>query len=201
MISLMPKRKKAKKIVVKKTSRGRSLHGHSIYYPLCSICNYMREDREFTKAVILSTYFTEEGFESLTTVAKRFHVPFKTITLYTHCKNHMKPKIDVWRRHFGLLEKTAVMKKREAAKELMANTEGLVEAPVLSQAQHEIALDAFIAKGQKKLDFDNMPITPATFIQAIRTKAEIEKATKDRRYDALKNMFIGAAPKDDNPDM
>jgi len=167
-----------------------------VYSPQCLVCQYMRQHKAFSEAVILSTYFDSNGAESLADVVKRFNDPFPMVNVYQHCTRHMKGKISRWRKLFKLEEKSAAMKKAERAKELIADTMEVVEAPSLSSAgQHEQALDEFIAKGREQIS--NMPITATTLIQAIKAKAEIENKTKDRRFEAMKTLFSGMGPKDE----
>lgn len=59
---------------------------------------------------------------------------------------------------------------------------------------HEVGLDEFIKLGREKLNRGEMPINAATYLQAIKTKADIDKANKDRGVDVFKTMFKGAAP-------
>jgi hypothetical protein len=155
----------------------------------------MRQNKSFTEALILSTYFNPKGAETLPQVVKRYKDPFPLISVYAHCQRHMKHNITRWRNVNKLAEKDAKMIKRDRAKELVARTMEVVEAPIYSGGEHEQTLDEFIAKGRAELR--NIPVTATTLIQAIKAKAEIEAKQKDRRYDAMKTLFSGAAPKDD----
>jgi len=124
----------------------------------------------------------------------RLGEPFAYDTLYKHAKRHMQPKIEEWRRLHGLQERTLAMKKKDRAKEILKETMEAVESPVQDQSEHVTALDEFIAAGRRKVDSGQMPITAQTYVQALKAKAEIENKTKDRRFDALKTLFSGAAP-------
>lgn len=161
----------------------------------------MRQHRAFSEAVLVSTYFNKHGEYAITEVLKDFHDPFPAINFYQHAARHMKPNLEHWRRVFKVLPPSAMVKKKLQAKDLVKQTMEVIDEPTLSQAAHEQALDEFIAKGREKLDYGNLPITATTFIQAIKTKAEMENKTKDRRYDALKQLFAGAAPKEKDAGM
>lgn len=81
--------------------------------------------------------------------------------------------------------------------ELLNNTMAVVETAPTSTLAHEQALDTFIDKGNHMVESGELKITATTYIQAIKAKADIQKSDKDRRYDALKSIFSGAAPKND----
>jgi hypothetical protein len=107
----------------------------------------------------------------------------------------------VWQRKTVLtgskqLEK---LKEEQSIQEVLGNTVSVVEADVESRLPHEIALDEFIAIGRDKLKHNDMAISAANLIAAVKTKADIERTTKDRRLEMLKSMFAGAAPKTDEP--
>lgn len=155
----------------------------------------MKQHRAFAEAVILSTYFDPNGGENLNAVLKRFNDPLNYQVVVKHCQRHMKPKIQRWRALNGLVEKSAAMKKKDRVKELIVGTMDVVEAPVSTGGEHEQTLDEFIAKGRKNLD--GITVTATTLIQAIKAKAEIENKTKDRRFDAMKSLFTGMGPQEE----
>lgn len=175
------------------------MSSQKVYSPVCLVCQYMKQHRAFREAVILSTYFDPNGAESLAEVVKRFNDPFPMVNIYAHTTRHMKQNIQRWRRLAGLEEKSLAMKKKDRAKELLTETMTVVEAPVSAQGEHVTALDEFIEQGRRKVASGQMPITAQTYVQALKAKAEIENKTKDRRYDALKSLFGGAAPNKDEP--
>lgn len=61
----------------------------------------------------------------------------------------------------------------------------------MSTTEHEVALDEFIHEGRNKMARGELSITSQTLLQAIKTKADIEKNTKDRRMDMIKAFFLG----------
>lgn len=154
----------------------------------------MKQHRGFSEAMILSTYFDKDGAESLADVVKRYNDPFPMTNIYQHCKRHMKGREDRWLRALKLKERPK-NPKEERAKELVRQTMEVVDSPVSSQQEYEDALDDFIRVGRAKLGDGAMPVTATTFIQAIKAKAEIDNKTKDRKYDAMKQLFSFAAPK------
>lgn len=171
----------------------------------------MKKHKDYRYACMRSTYFDPNGGESLKAVNERYGNPFILPTLYRHMTRHQKKDIEisetmasisgepskVWQRNTN-----QTSHKREAEKEvikksedLIANTVDVVEADVLPRQGYEIGLDEFIALGRDRLKRGDMSISSSNYIAAIKVKAEIERTTKDRRLEMLKNMFVGAAPK------
>jgi len=153
-------------------------------------------------ALLLSTYFNPKGQESLPEVRIRFGEPFTLITLYKHTQHHMKPNVARWLKHNGLTEKKNWQEALEKTKLIntdklveLQNTIDVVEEYKSTLAPHEESLDNFIKKGSDMIKDGTMNITAQTYIQAIKAKADIEKSNKDRRFNALREMFSGAAPK------
>lgn len=164
----------------------------------------MKRNRDFSVALLLSSYFNPKGQESLPEVNKRFGEPFTQITLYKHTQRHMKPNVPRWMKLNGLEEKknwhTALEKTKVATAEkleVLENTMEVIDKTPSSFSPHERALDKFIQKGDEMVDDGLLKITAQTYIQAIKAKAEIESKNKDRRFNALREMFSGAAPKGD----
>jgi hypothetical protein len=162
----------------------------------------MKKHPDYRKACLQSTYFNPNGRESLLAVNERWGYPVKQPTLYQHMKRHQKKDIDtaeelnrisgtqsaVWQRTAG---------NRGLKKEELENTVEIVETTRTSDQEHEVGLDEFIAMGRAKLRTQDMSISAANYLTAIKIKAEIEKTTKDRRLELLRSMFTGAAPKED----
>jgi len=67
----------------------------------------------------------------------------------------------------------------------------VLEVTSTSANPHEQALDEIISKGRQMVKSGEIKITGQTLNQAIKTKAEIEKANKDRGLDVIK-MMAGA---------
>lgn len=177
-----------------------------IYWPRCSVCQYMKKHKDFRYACIHSTYQDPKGVESLVQVNERYGNPFLMPTLYRHMQRHHKAN-----KSFYTQEKGEKYEKRSAligadpntlelnnTKELLENTVNVVESDVMSKQQHELGLDEFIAIGRDRLAHGEMALSASNFITAIKVKAEIERTTKDRRLEMLKSMFAGAAPKQNN---
>lgn len=171
------------------------------------VCQYMKKHQDYRFACLRSTYFDPNGTESLLAVHERFGNPFKQPTLYRHMQLHQKRDIErserlakvngepskVWQRN-TVKSVVKADPEVEKTKELLQNTEKVVEAPVGPRQQYEIGLDEFIALGRDRLQHNEMAISATNYIQAIKVKAEIEKTTKDRRLEMLRSMFQGAAP-------
>lgn len=174
------------------------------YSKTCAVCKFMKKNKDFKIACMQSTYFNPDGAATLTDVNLSFNEPFKLPALYQHFKRHQKAAVlraqQKAKATGSRLSSHAVIKQTKAAE--AARIAALVEGEVSSTGAHERGLDAFIAAGRAKLDVGEMSITAATFLQAIKVKAEIEKSTKDRRMDAVKTLFKGAAPKTEaDPDV
>lgn len=153
-----------------------------MYSDKCSVCRYMRKHDDFRRRIIQSSYFNPMARENLMDVLAAFGEPFASGTLYQHIRRHQPRDI------------VKAMKKYEPIP-LLAPTLQVIEAePGASTTNHEIGLDDFIQKGREKLAMGELQITATTFLQAIKIKADNEKGNKDRRLDALKTMFRGAAP-------
>jgi hypothetical protein len=162
----------------------------------------MRRNRDFGVALLLSSYFQPKGKESLPEVLKRFGSPWPLISLYSHCQRHMRDNLPRWMKSYDLVEKKNWEKALEHTriataekKELIENTLEVINKTSTSTTPHEQSLDDFITKGAEMVKEGKINITATTYIQAIRAKADIEKSNKDRRLDAMKAMFTGAAPK------
>lgn len=159
----------------------------------------MKKDKAFRDAVMYSTYLNPHGTETLVAVNNRYGQPFKMPTLYKHMLRHQTADIAVseamteakgikspnWQR-----KTTRTLGVQEAVE----NTVKIVEGDKKEIAQVERALNAFIKAGEALVDTGNMPISAANYIAAIKVKADIEMRTKDRKLEALKAMFSGAAP-------
>lgn len=185
-----------------------------VYWPNCMVCQYMKKHKDYRAACMRSTYFYPTGSESLKEVNERYGDPFKLPTLYRHMTRHQKKDIEiaenmvsvtgepskVWQRHTGQTAHKRVEESRQLAKteDILGTTVAVVEADVLPRQAYEIGLDEFIALGRDRLKHGDMAISASNYIAAIKTKAEIERTTKDRRLEMLKNMFVGAAPKEVN---
>lgn len=158
----------------------------------------MKQHRAYTQAVILSTLFDKNGAESMKEANARFNDPFAYDHLYKHAKRHMEPRIHEWRRLHGLQEKTQAMTKKARAGEILKETMQVVDAPVISRSRHEEVLDLMIEKGYEDVKSGRIRLTAQTLNAALKTRADIENKQKDRKYDALKQIFGGAAPKGGN---
>lgn len=163
----------------------------------------MKKHQDYKQALLRSTYFDPNGRESLLAVNERWGHPVKVQTLYRHMKRHQIKDIQrsetllkmngqesaVWQRTAG----NRGLKKED--KDALESTTEIIEAPVETRQNHEVGLDEFIQMGRAKLKIGDMNISAANYITAIKTKAEIERTTKDRRLEMLRSMFQGAAPK------
>lgn len=159
----------------------------------------MKKKPDFRLRVMQSTYFNPDGNETLSKVVAAYGMPFSMGLVYAHVQRHQ------------LADRERVVKQRleqEAAKALERLPEesklagkievaAAVESEVVSQSKHERALDEFIKQGHQMLQSKTMLITPTTFLAAIKTKADIEKNTKDRRMEMIKQFFAGGGQKEE----
>lgn len=148
-----------------------------IYWPNCSVCQYMKKNADFRFRIMQSSYFHEGAHESPAKINKSFGMPFKTVTLYAHLNRHQK--------------RDRIKAPMPIAVPEVVNS---VEATPITTTEHEMGLDEFIREGRAKLARREMQVTASTYLQAIKTKAEIEKSTKDRRLEAIKAFFTDGKP-------
>jgi hypothetical protein len=142
----------------------------------CSVCRYMKAHGDFRLAVLNSNMFNRKNPETLPQVMYRYNITqFSRPALYQHIKKHMQVELA----------------KDEPPVIISGIPIDVVGADI---KPHEIGLDHFIKLGTEKLKRGEMPITASNYLQAIKTKADIDKSNKDRKVDVLKSMFAGAAP-------
>lgn len=140
----------------------------------------------FRYKVMNSTYFKPEGNQSLAEVLREFGEPLKLATVYMHMARHQESDLMNARKRY----KSAATQDPTNPTNLPVLA-GAVEGEVVSQGEHEQALDAFIKEGYNKLRAREMNITATNFLAAIKIKSDNEKNTKDRRMDMIKSFFSG----------
>lgn len=155
-----------------------------VYWPNCSVCQYMKKNSDFRYRVMQSTYFNPQGTENLMDVVHSFGDPFKSTTMYQHMRRHQAKDLI-----------KAASKFDENGNLLIDNrmkpTIEVIENPTSSTTNYELGLDEFIQAGRDKMARGELPISASTFVAAIKAKADIEKSTKDRRLDMVKAFFSG----------
>lgn len=154
-----------------------------IYWPNCAVCQFMRKNPRFRDEVMASTYFDPvDGKETLKDVVSRWKLDVSLVTVYGHMRRHQAKD---------------VIKAEARLEEVVPR---VLEGQVASEGEHEVGLDEFINKGRRLLAANQLNVTAATYLQAIKVKAEIERTTKDRRLDALKLMAgaSGIAKRDED---
>lgn len=190
------------------STKKRKVTKQRVYWPNCSVCKFMQKNKQFRYDCMESLYFNPEGKETLTSVNFRYGSPFQMSLLYQHFKRHQ------WKDMVAAEQRLAdsnvalpparklTSRTKEPpvhhAEELAALEAALpaVEGDVISTQPHERALDEFIRQAALKVRHGEIQINASSFLSAIKIKAEIEKNTKDRRLDAIKMLFKGAAPVD-----
>lgn len=135
----------------------------------------MKRNKNFTERLFSSKYFDKTSDESLPQVIRDFQAPLNVQSVYVCLKRHH-------------LQYTTDLKKFE-------NTIQLID-PQAGETEHELGLDEFIKRGREKVNTGEIAINATSYLAAIRIKADIEKSSKDRKLDMLKQMFQGAAPDD-----
>lgn len=180
----------------------------SSFNPACAICRYMikpGKGTQFRIDVLRSSYYDINGEESMAQVNLRYGSPFTMIHLYKHCLRHQpsalkearkRKSTKSWRKNIKHLPTGELIENKDIEPPAipLATTIAVIETPQVANTPHERALDEFIRKGRIALDYNELKVTPVTLLQAIKIKSEIERSTKDRRLEMLKNMFTGAAP-------
>lgn len=154
-----------------------------IYWKNCSVCQFMKKNKEFRYRCMKSTYFDPDGHETLSEINASFGSPFKVTAIYQHMKRHQF--------------KDLILAPKGGLIDTVESTLEMLDAPIESKANHEIGLDDFIQEARNKLARGELQISATTFLQAIKIKMENEKGNKDRKFEALKTLFAGAAPKKD----
>lgn len=173
---------------MKATGRYRPTYERAKWKPNCSVCQFMKKNKDFRFGVFNSSYFNPEGKSGPNQVNKAYGMPFLEVTLY-RClqKHHNSQKIRA---------ATKVVNGEVVVDSRFKGTLEVVEhIPTGSVTNHELGLDDFISQGRDKLARGELQITATTFLQAIKTKMDNDAKTKDRRADMLQGLFKGAAPK------
>lgn len=157
-------------------------HPGRIYWPDCKVCQYMKRNPTFKQQVMDSAYFEPTAAESLAEVVNRWGSPFPMPTVYSHMRRHQS--------------------KPTQAIEVVAPVEATalvdIEDPVVSETAHERGLDEIIAKGRQAIRDGSLKVSGQMLNTAIKTKAEIDIKTKDRRLDAFKMMSGAFGEKEDH---
>ena len=164
----------------------RKKHVRQIYWPNCSVCKFMKKNPTFRLRVMQSKYFQPSGHESLATVVHDFGDPFKLAAIYMHMQRHQAQDLIAAKKRFDSTNATGNPHNSSPVVPIAA-----VEGEVVSQGEHESALDEFIREGHEKLMRKEMPISATTFLAAIKIRSEINKSAKDRRLDMIKSFFAG----------
>lgn len=153
----------------------------------------MRTHPRFKLDTLQSTYFNPKGEESLTACNTRWKTGIGMPLLYKHMQKHQAS--DIAYSEASALITGEPSKVPQRKKDELDATEALIEGPSMTpQSEYEIGLDDFIRMGTARLKSGGMQISAANYIQAIKTKADIERTQKDRKLELLKSMFSGAAP-------
>lgn len=148
----------------------------------------MKKSKDFRMRINASKYFNPHGTEAVMDVVRAHGSLFPKDQVYRHLRTHQSEGKAV--------VPTQVIDGKLVVDSRFKGTLEVVEGiPDNSTSNHELGLDDFIKKGRQQLAAGQLQITAGTFLNAIKIKADIEKGTKDRRMEALKAMFAGAAPK------
>lgn len=158
------------------------------YAPQCSVCQFMKKNKDFRDRVFASSYFSDDTTkESPVKINKSYGEPFKQVTMYACLKRH-------WG-HLMVREASRVVDGKLIIDKRMKPTFEVIENVPQGMTEHEIGLDEFIREGRAKLQRGELQITATTYLTAIKTKMDNDAKTKDRRLDMLSGLFKGAAPK------
>lgn len=141
----------------------------------CKHCKYMKRYKGYTHEVFNSKYFDKQAELTLPQVMIKYNVTISQQTVYSCLKKHF-PQFNA--KIAPLLAQT------------YQNTITLIEGNE-NDKPHEQVLDEFISRGRSMIRSGEMIITAPTLIQAINTKANIEKSQKDRKLEMIKAFFAG----------
>lgn len=151
---------------------------YKIYYKRCATCNYMRKNPGWYKQLKKTSFFTENSPETPLQFYNRTQPPMGLAAFYKHMKNH-----------------TTLAKEKMMAQTLTATKPDL---PVFGElieggdTDYVQALDDTIRKFHTQIRDNQIQLTLTGGLQAIKIRADIEKANKDRKLDAFK-AFSGMA--------
>lgn len=173
---------------MKATRKYKPTYERAKWKPNCSVCQYMKKNKEFRFQIFNSSYFNPEGKSGPMQVVHAYGDPFIEVTLYAclqrhHGKNRIRAAAKV-------VDGQVVVDSR-----FKSTVEVVEQIATGSVTNHELGLDDFIQQGRDKLARNELQITATTFLQAIKTKMDNDAKTKDRRADMLQGLFKGAAPK------
>ena len=143
----------------------------------CKHCKYMKSHKGYAHEVFNSKYFDRDNELTLPQVLVKYNISITQQTVYNCLKKHFpqyNPKLK------DLIPQ-------------LTNTVAVIDGDP-NTSTHEQALDEFIATGKRMVQNGEMVINPATYISAIKTKADIEKSSKDRKLEMMKAFFSGQTP-------
>jgi hypothetical protein len=163
-------------------NRSLDKHRGRIYRPTCRVCQFMKRNPTFRDQVQASSYMDPLGAESLMEVVHRWGDPFPAPTMYSHMRRHQTKAITK-------IEDTAPVEAIPIVD---------LEEEVVSHTAHERGLDEIISKGRQMVRTGDIKINATALLAAIKTKADIEKSTKDRRLEGIK-LFTGAYKPNNGP--
>lgn len=153
----------------------------------------MKKNPAFRLRVMQSKYFQPSGHESLADVIHSFGDPFGLPVAYAHMQRHQASDLIAAKKRF---EGSTIASVHNSGPNKVVVAVGAVEGQVISQGEHETALDEFIRVGHEKLQAREMTISATNFLKAIEVRANINKNTKDRRMEMIKSFFSGGSKKE-----
>lgn len=146
------------------------------YHKRCSVCLFCRRHPDVKKVIVNLKLFNPNG-PSIDEAIRHYKLPLKKTSIWNHCQKHMS------------VVETKVINRaindREPIKNLGVDVVGN------AQAAHESTLDEFIAQFDSAVRNKELKMTVKDGLSAIKIKADIQKADKDRKKDILK-LMVGA---------
>lgn len=155
-----------------------------VYWPNCSVCQFMKKNKDFRFRIMQSTYFNPQGNETMMDVVHTWGDPFGSSIMYAHFKRHQAK--DLIRAASRFDDKGNLM----IDKRMKPTVEVIEHIDPKATTNYELGLDEFIQSGRDKLARGEMQVSASTFVAAIKTKSDIDKNTKDRRLDMIKAFFV-----------
>lgn len=159
----------------------------------CQVCNYSKAHPDFHEAILHTKHIDINNKDTVTDVWKRFNVPLPYTSVMQHVRRHIIPAYESFKER--MIVRQAISDKKLVTEEDLKKA---LEGEVGTKASHEQTLDSFIDEFDELIKDGKVKITAQTGLQAIKIKADIEKANKDRKLDAFK-MMVGASGQTQQP--
>ena len=165
--------------------------GLRIFYPRCQTCDYMKHNRGWYRQLLMTNYFEPNAPESPGAFYNRTSPPMPLRAFYNHLQHHTTLQK---RKLANLKEGKGTSKIKEMAPEALIG-----EVLKQGDSSYEDALDDTIAQFHTAIKTNQIPITLAGGLQALKIKADIVKGQRDTKVDLVK-LFSNRGNKQIEPE-